>query len=110
MPGVPLDEVRRALGSLAIEPETVWTERVTRAGISATKFYVRGETGPPWTIDQEHHDHEHAHGHAHASASHRQATHGSIAPARIRDSHRHASATRTDTRQENRTELCRDRR
>ena len=26
--GVPLDEVRRALGSLAIDPDAVWTERV----------------------------------------------------------------------------------
>jgi uncharacterized protein (DUF111 family) len=41
--GVPLAELRRALGSLAIEAETVWTERVVRAGISATKFCVRGE-------------------------------------------------------------------
>jgi uncharacterized protein (DUF111 family) len=41
--GVPLDEVRRALGSLAIDRDTVWTERVSRAGISATKFCVRGE-------------------------------------------------------------------
>jgi hypothetical protein len=41
--GVPLAELRRALGSLAIEPDAVWTERVVRAGISATKFCVRGE-------------------------------------------------------------------
>ena len=41
--GVPLAEVRRALGSLAIDPETVWTERVVRAGVSATQFCVRGE-------------------------------------------------------------------
>ena len=43
--GVPLAELRRALGSLAIEPDAVWTERVVRAGISATKFCVRGEGG-----------------------------------------------------------------
>jgi hypothetical protein len=41
--GVPLAELRRALGSLAIDPDAVWTERVVRAGISATKFCVRGE-------------------------------------------------------------------
>ena len=40
---MPLDDVRRALGSLAIDRDAVWTERVTRAGISATKFCVRGE-------------------------------------------------------------------
>ena len=43
--GVPLDEVRRALGSLAIEPDAVWTERVVRAGVTATRFCVRGEDG-----------------------------------------------------------------
>ena len=41
--GVAIDDVRTALGSLAIAPDTVWTQRVTRAGISATKFCVRGE-------------------------------------------------------------------
>jgi pyridinium-3,5-bisthiocarboxylic acid mononucleotide nickel chelatase len=43
--GVPLAEIRRALGSLAIEPDAVWTEPVVRAGIRATKFCVRGEDG-----------------------------------------------------------------
>jgi len=65
--GVPLDEVRRALGSLAIAPEMVRTERVTRAGISATRFCVRGETAPLDHADDhedrdhghEHHDHRH---------------------------------------------------
>jgi len=41
--GVPLDEIRAALGSLSIDHGAVWTERVQRAGISATKFQVRGE-------------------------------------------------------------------
>jgi uncharacterized protein (TIGR00299 family) protein len=52
--GVPLDEVRRALGTLAIEPDVVWTERVIRAGVTATKFCVKGEDGG-----------EHAHAHRH---------------------------------------------
>ena len=51
--GVPLAEVRRALGSLTIDPDAVWTENVVRAGIRATKFCVRGESG------------EHTHGHGH---------------------------------------------
>jgi pyridinium-3,5-bisthiocarboxylic acid mononucleotide nickel chelatase len=60
--GVRLDDVRRALGSLAISPDVVWTERVTRAGISATKFCVRGENAP-----REHvHAHAHAEGHGHS--------------------------------------------
>jgi pyridinium-3,5-bisthiocarboxylic acid mononucleotide nickel chelatase len=57
--GVTLDEVRRALGSLAIAPTTVWTERVTRTGISATKFCVKGEHAP---VD---HAHDHDRGHDH---------------------------------------------
>ena len=60
--GVPLAEVRRAIGTLAIDPEAVWTERVTRAGVSATKFCVRGEDGP--------HGHAEAHDHAHEAAAH----------------------------------------
>jgi pyridinium-3,5-bisthiocarboxylic acid mononucleotide nickel chelatase len=41
--GVPLEEIRAALGSLSIDREAVWTERVQRGGIGATKFQVRGE-------------------------------------------------------------------
>jgi uncharacterized protein (TIGR00299 family) protein len=59
--GVRLDEVTRALGSLAISPDAVWTERVTRAGITATKFCVRGEQAP---IDHAH-DHERGPHHHH---------------------------------------------
>ncbi|HXH24570.1 MAG TPA: LarC family nickel insertion protein, partial [Vicinamibacterales bacterium] len=85
--GVPLAEIRRALGSLAIDPAAVWTERVVRAGISATRFCVRGEeTGgagvPPDRHHQHAHDHDHHHGphvpgvdhgpgrHAHAAGGH----------------------------------------
>jgi pyridinium-3,5-bisthiocarboxylic acid mononucleotide nickel chelatase len=52
--GVPLGEVRRALGSLAIAPHVVWTDRVVRAGVSATKFCVKGEDGG---------EHQHPHRH-----------------------------------------------
>jgi uncharacterized protein (TIGR00299 family) protein len=55
--GVPLADIRRALGSLAIDPDAVWTEPVVRAGIRATKFCVRGEDG--------------GHTHSHASEPHR---------------------------------------
>jgi pyridinium-3,5-bisthiocarboxylic acid mononucleotide nickel chelatase len=69
--GVKLEDVRRALGSLAISPATVWTERVTRTGITATKFCVKGEHAPldhahDHSRDQGHgHDHGHHHGHSH---------------------------------------------
>src|SRR4051812_43580236 len=36
--GLPLEALRDALGSLAIEYGEVTAERVTRAGVSATKF------------------------------------------------------------------------
>jgi len=65
--GVPLSDVRRALGSLAIDPESVWTERVTRTGISATKFCVRGEDVPRDQADDHEGPHDHdAGGHSHA--------------------------------------------
>ncbi|HEX5107785.1 MAG TPA: nickel pincer cofactor biosynthesis protein LarC [Vicinamibacterales bacterium] len=63
--GVPLEEVRGALGSLAITPDTVWTDRVSRAGISATRFCVRGEHAPasglPQHVSALVHDHYHEH-------------------------------------------------
>jgi uncharacterized protein (TIGR00299 family) protein len=66
--GVMLEDVRRALGSLAISPTTVWTERVTRTGISATKFCVKGEHAP---IDHAHdHDRDHEPSHQHHGHSH----------------------------------------
>ncbi len=55
--GLPLEELRRALGSLAIDGAAVSARRVLRAGVSATKFIV-DENGA--------HDHEHGHDHAHA--------------------------------------------
>ncbi len=59
--GLLLDDLRGALGTLAVDRESVWTERVTRAGITATKFQVRGET----------HATTHGHDHAHHHHSHR---------------------------------------
>jgi uncharacterized protein (TIGR00299 family) protein len=52
--GVPLEEIRAALGTLSIDGDAVWTERVDRAGIGATKFQVRGEAG-----GDGHHHHSH---------------------------------------------------
>jgi pyridinium-3,5-bisthiocarboxylic acid mononucleotide nickel chelatase len=54
--GLPLEDLRRALGRLAIDRDAIWTERVIRAGITATQFHVRGEEPP---IDHAH-DHERA--------------------------------------------------
>jgi pyridinium-3,5-bisthiocarboxylic acid mononucleotide nickel chelatase len=75
--GVPLEAVRGALGSLAIASDMVWTDRVVRAGVSATKFCVRGEDQP-----HDHaHDHEgeqnHGHGHGHHGSGAAATTHAS---------------------------------
>ncbi len=100
--GVPLDDVRHALGSLAISADMVWTERVTRAGISATKFCVRGEELPLDHADDHGHGHDHPHPHTHqhgadeshqhpSAGSHREASDASHQRA-SGESHRPASA------------------
>lgn len=64
--GVPLGDIRRALGSLALDPSAVWTERVVRTGIAATRFQVRGERVPDSGPAHGHpHPHDHGHGHPH---------------------------------------------
>jgi hypothetical protein len=80
--GVPLGEVRAALGSLAISADSVWTERVSRAGVSATKFHVRGDVPPrDHAHDHEGHDHHRHEGHAqtHADEERHHAAHRSLA-------------------------------
>src|SRR6187397_1908069 len=71
--GVPLPSIRGALGSLTIDAEGVWTERVTRAGLSATKFCVRGEDIPQVDADDHEQAHrrgdDHGHGPAHRPAA-----------------------------------------
>jgi pyridinium-3,5-bisthiocarboxylic acid mononucleotide nickel chelatase len=68
--GLPLDDLRGALGSLAIDRDAVWTERVNRAGITATKFQVRGENGGADGHNAHHHAHQHGqHYHPHRTLS-----------------------------------------
>jgi uncharacterized protein (TIGR00299 family) protein len=69
--GLPLDGLRGALGSLAIDDFQVTAERVLRAGVSATKFRLV-EHGAPATIA---HDHSHQHDHAHLSHDHAHPSH-----------------------------------
>ena len=66
--GVPLDQVRRALGTLAVEPDAIWTDRVTRAGISATRFCVRGEHAPEHVHTAQAVGHSARVSHSHGSA------------------------------------------
>ncbi len=71
--GLPLDALRDALGSLGIRHYHVTSERVLRAGVSATKFRLvernaRPEAATHVTHDHAHESHDHAHGgHAHRS-------------------------------------------
>jgi uncharacterized protein (TIGR00299 family) protein len=67
--GVSLAAVRGALGSLAIDPDAVWTERVTRAGLAATKFCVRGEDVREHAHDDHKGGHDHPHHHPHEPAA-----------------------------------------
>jgi uncharacterized protein (TIGR00299 family) protein len=55
--GLPLPDLRHALGSLALGPAHVHARKVVRAGVSATKFIVHAHA----------HDHDHHHHHSTAS-------------------------------------------
>jgi uncharacterized protein (TIGR00299 family) protein len=61
--GLPFDDLKRALGSLAMPNFDITAERVLRAGVSATKFSVL-EHGHR----ADEHEHAHAHGHEHEHA------------------------------------------
>jgi uncharacterized protein (TIGR00299 family) protein len=71
--GLPLESLRSALGSLAIDYGHVSAERVLRAGVSATKFRVSepAAAAPSSQLPTPKHDHaEHHHHHHDHSRSH----------------------------------------
>ena len=91
--GVALEDVRGALGSLAIARDTVWTEPVVRGGISATKFNVRGEGGSADAhqhADEDEHVHASAESHRYELGAHRHAL-GQSHRHPLGESHRHES-------------------
>src|SRR6478609_8988481 len=55
--GLPFDELKRALGSLAVEGWDVSVDKVVKAGVTATKFRV---------LEHAHADHHHHDGQDHA--------------------------------------------
>ena len=63
--GLPLDDLRGALGSLAVDLGGISSQRVLRAGVSATKFVV----GPPHSHEGTPHSHD-RHPHPHDGAPH----------------------------------------
>src|SRR5215203_5661837 len=76
--GLPLEDLRRALGSLGIDEYELGAERVLRAGVSATKFHLieRASAGTevpaPHSHEHSHGDgpsHQHAHPHEHSNRS-----------------------------------------
>jgi uncharacterized protein (TIGR00299 family) protein len=80
--GLPMDELRNALGSLALAECEVTAEPVLRAGVSAAKFRVGapGAAPAPVAAGHTHHHHtgdahgedpgSHHHGHAHHDEHH----------------------------------------
>jgi uncharacterized protein (TIGR00299 family) protein len=62
--GLPLDELKRALGSLAVDGYEISATRVLRAGISATRFTLHEHAHEaPSTGRSTGHTHEHHHEH-----------------------------------------------
>lgn len=64
--GLPLEELRRALGSLGAGAFSIGTERASRAGVAATKFRMIEEEAPHAerqtpSAEQQHHHHGHHH-------------------------------------------------
>jgi uncharacterized protein (TIGR00299 family) protein len=92
--GVPFEEVRHALGSLAVTPDLVRVDRVVRAGVQAAKFQVRGEAAVEAGRAHDHHDHHshepHHHDHHHAHDTH---AHGDAEVATAVEPHVHAHRT-----------------
>jgi pyridinium-3,5-bisthiocarboxylic acid mononucleotide nickel chelatase len=86
--GLPIEELRRALGSLAIDGAVVSTARVLRAGVSATKFIAEEHGQNVHSVEHDHHDHGHAHDHGH---SHQHDDKHSHAPAAVAHHHAHRS-------------------
>src|SRR5205809_903658 len=73
--GLPFEELRAALGSLAVEGASVSAEKVLRAGMSATKFSVHDNGHQAHLHDASHsrdqsHDHHPHDAHNHNDRNH----------------------------------------
>ncbi|HUP39232.1 MAG TPA: nickel pincer cofactor biosynthesis protein LarC [Vicinamibacterales bacterium] len=86
--GLPLDELRRALGSLALDGAAISATRVLRAGVSATKFLAEEHGHNTHTHEHAHHSHEHGRAHDHDHAHDHM---DSNAPAAVAHHHAHRS-------------------
>lgn len=69
--GLPMEALRAALGSLAIDYGGVSAERVLRAGVSATKFRAHADEAPTGAhVDAHGHHHHQDEGAPHAAVHH----------------------------------------
>ncbi|PWT84037.1 MAG: nickel pincer cofactor biosynthesis protein LarC [Blastocatellia bacterium] len=75
--GLPLNELKAALGSLAISGYDVDARRVLRAGVSATKFGVHEHNGRIAAASNQQYDvhHDHGQGHHHGDEEHHAHSH-----------------------------------
>jgi uncharacterized protein (TIGR00299 family) protein len=75
--GLPLDELRRALGSLGIADYELKADRVLRAGVSATKFRLEERAHHAHPAHDEHPAHTHLahHAHDHGDDAHQHPVH-----------------------------------
>ena len=64
--GLPLDDLKRALGSLAVSGYHIHTDRVLRAGVSATRLVVHEHEHASHDHDHAAHDSHHSHEPDHA--------------------------------------------
>jgi uncharacterized protein (DUF111 family) len=82
--GLPIEELRAALGSLAVSGYEIDARRVLRTGVSAIKFIVQEHgAAPDLGHDGDHTAHHHDHGHPHEhrpSHDHSGHDHGHLAP------------------------------
>jgi uncharacterized protein (TIGR00299 family) protein len=81
--GLPLAELTRALGSLALGDAHVHARRVLRTGVSATKFSVHEHKHDHAHEHRHGHDHDHVHvagSPPHGEGSHQQPEGGAVAP------------------------------
>lgn len=77
--GLPLDDLRGALGSLSTDLGGVSAARVLRAGVSATKFSVHEPGEQTQAYDHAHaHSHDHSHPHDHHTQAQDHSHHRSL--------------------------------
>ena len=76
--GLPLEEVKRALGSLAVAGFDISAKRVLRASMSATKFVVHEHPAFSTQQDHDHHNHDHGHHHEHDYKHHHEHPHRNL--------------------------------